>query len=740
MVPEVVQIDDEFDEYYITTSSDRLDDRTRVLKHGDTFAVFDRFGDIEPFGPGELGIYHQDTRFLSRMVLRLENRRPLLLSSTIKDDSASMGVDLMNGDIRRSGQVVITRGTIHLLRSKVLWNSSCYERLRIHSYGDSVVHLTLAIDFDADFRDIFEVRGLERTQRGQLLPMEVTRDSLVFSYRGLDDRLRSTRIIFTPPPSKLEGSTAYFQIRLDPGDEVSYRWAITFESREDSKSLSPVGNLVPAGPHVPCHYEDALQKTSTEWMRLKAEEPVIRTSNEQFNDWLNRSRADLQMMRTETPHGPYPYAGVPWFSTVFGRDGIITALQTLWCNPSIARGVLAYLAATQANCENNEQDAQPGKILHETRGGEVAMLGEVPFRRYYGSVDSTPLFIVLAGAYFRRTGDRAFIETIWPNVERALDWIDHYGDSNGDGFVDYARKSSRGLVHQGWKDSHDSVFHDDGSPPKPPIALCEVQGYVYAAKMAAAELADELGFRERSQSLIQDAVILQRRFEDAFWCEDMSTYGIAIDGDGRLCRVRTSNAGHCLFSGIVSDRSRACRMAAALVSQSSFSGWGIRTLAVTEVHYNPMSYHNGSVWPHDNSLIAAGFARYGLKEEAESILTGLFDASLFFDIHRLPELFCGFPRRPGESPTLYPVSCSPQAWASGVVFLLLQACLGLEVQGVENQVVFSNPRLPPFLNEVRIHNLRVGAASLDLLLTRHQQDVGINILQRKGNVSVVVTK
>ena len=497
---------------------------------------------------------------------------------------------------------------------------------------------------------------------------------------------------------------------------------------EGDRLTSRVGNV-----------SEARLEAQTELERYSAWSCHIQTSDAQMDAWIDRASADVQMLTTELPTGPYPYAGLPWFNTPFGRDGIITALECLWMRPGLARGVLAYLASTQATESIADQDAEPGKILHETRSGEMAALGEMPFGRYYGSVDATPLFILLAGAYYERTADREFVKTLWPHIDAALSWIDRFGDRDGDGFVEYHRRASDGLLHQGWKDSDDALFHADGSPAEGPIALCEVQAYVFAARRAAASLASALGYMDRAAELIRQAEALRSKFEAAFWCDDLSTYVIALDGEKRPCRIRTSNAGHCLF-GDIANPARAMRVAQTLFSPESFSDWGIRTVAVSVPRYNPMGYHNGSVWPHDSAMIALGLARYGFEDKALRLLSGLFEASMHFDMHRMPELFCGFQRQPDEGPVLYPVACSPQAWSAASVFMLIQACLGLEINALDSQICFTRPQLPPFLGELRIHNLQVAGATVNLLVARQERDVSVDVLQREGDVQILVVK
>jgi len=721
MRPDVIEHENEF---YIRAESSLADTRTLVLLHNDTFAVFDRYGDIQPVGLGEQGLFHQGTRYLSKLEIEVSGHKPLLLSSMTSEDNLMVTVDLTNPDMELpSGE--LKRGILHIRRSKFIEDATCFDRIGVQNFGSAGVQIQLSFVFAADFKDIFEVRGKKREHRGKDLPLEIEKNRLVLAYVGLDDVTRKAVIRCCADSVRIQNERITVPVRLDPGEETVFSLDVICE--ENGEKTHTVD------------FREALHKVQTERDASPLAQVDIYTSNEQFNDWINRSRSDLEMMLGHTECGPYPYAGVPWFSTVFGRDGIITALELLWLAPGVAKGVLSYLAATQATSVDPEREAEPGKILHEARHGEMAKLGEVPFGRYYGSVDSTPLFVFLAAAYYERTADSEFLHSIWPNILAALDWIDRYGDADGDGFVEYAQKNKAGLVQQGWKDSQDSIFHSDGTLAAPPIALCEVQGYVYAAKKDISKAAEDLGHAEFAKQLRSQAESLRSRFSAAFWSDEAGMFAMALDGNKRQCDVRSSNAGQCLFSGITS-KSQATKIAKALLSPDMFSGWGVRTISTGEKRYNPMSYHNGSVWPHDNALIAFGERKCRDKKLVLGILSGLLDLSLFVDLHRLPELICGFARRQGKGPTLYPVACAPQAWAAGAVFMTLQGCLGLSIHADKSQLRLCHTALPEALNRVEIHNLRVGESTVDLAFERHLETVSTNLLRRSGELEIVTRK
>jgi glycogen debranching enzyme len=714
------------DQWYISATVARADETPQVVKSGDTFGLFDRFGDIRTWGTGEQGLYHDDTRFLSHLELTLNGVRPMYLGSTVHEDNNLLIVELMNPDLVSDGRLVVPKGEVHVFRAKLLWDGGCHEHIRVRHHGMAAVALEIGLNFDADFVDLFEVRGTVRESRGVSLAPETQGGERVFRYLGRDAADRATRVRLSPAPTEWTDLGARYSFELQPHEDLHLYCSVTCDTQPEGSE-----------PRAEHDYDSAYQRNSAQRATQHRTECAIRTSNPLMNRWLDRSSSDLAMLRTELPTGPYPYAGVPWYSTTFGRDGLITAREMLWVDPSLARGVLAYLAETQAKVEDAASDAEPGKILHEARRCEMARTGEVPFGRYYGTIDATPLFVALAGAYYRRTGDLEFIRGIWPHVMAALDWIDRYGDRDGDGFVEYARRSQTGLVQQGWKDSQDSIFHADGVLAAAPIALCEVQAYVYEAKQQAADLAGALGQPELAARLRDEAAALRTRFQSAFWCEEIGTYAIALDGEKRPCRVASSNAGHTMWTGIAAPE-HAARMAERLLEPDFYTGWGIRTIASGPSRYNPMSYHNGSIWPHDNALIAIGLGRYGHTDAAMTVLGGLFDASTHFGLHRVPELFCGFPRREYDGPTLYPVACSPQAWAAAAVFGMLQACLGLELDAPRCDVALRTPRLPEFIEWLELTGLRVGDATVDLMLKRYHRNVGVEVLRKGAPLSVRV--
>ncbi|WP_163337507.1 amylo-alpha-1,6-glucosidase [Desulfopila sp. IMCC35008] len=717
---DVIQIDDY---WYIKAGSSRADLQTRVLKNNESFAIFDRFGDIHRIGVGEQGLFYEGTRHLSHFEMLINQRQPMLLNSSTSHDNIQLAIDLTTADMYEDGQLYMGKGKVHIFRSKLLWNDQYYEQIRFTNYDTQNYSFHIGFTVDSDYVDIFEVRGMERKKRGDKQATEVYANRMRLSYKGLDRRMYQTVVEFDPPPARISDNQAYYSISLDPQESKEIQITVSCTNRQETKNILPFATAY-------THCREKSINTRTTFVD-------IFTSNEQLNDWLVRSAADLRLLISDTEHGLYPYAGIPWFSTPFGRDGIITALQSLWIYPDLSRGVLQFLAHHQATECLPESDAEPGKILHEIRQGEMAALQEIPFAKYYGSVDSTPLFIVLAGRYFERTGDLATVKRLWPNLLAALDWIDKSGDLDNDGFVEYERKSTSGILQQGWKDSDDSVYHADGSNVSGPVALCEVQGYVYEAKLQMSKLAGILGHPDMSIQLDAEAAALKDAFHEHFWLEDLQTYAIALDGEKKPCKVRSSNAGHTLYSNIAREDT-AQALVQTLLSPKSFSDWGIRTIAAGEARYNPMSYHNGSVWPHDNSLIAMGMAQYGFMTEASIVLTGLFNTAIEVDLHRLPELFCGFHKRPEQAPTLYPVACNPQAWASGAVFMMLQATLGLTFSHQKPEIRFTRPFLPDYIDSLRILNLKTSNGEVDLEIRRNFHEAGVHVVRKAGDVELAI--
>ena len=710
------------DSFSITSTASLQERRSRTLKNGDTFAVFDHGGEILSERAGTDGLYHRDTRHLSRFELAIGGARPLLLSSTLGTDNVMLTSDMSNSSESDLGAVALDQGIIHLQRSLFLGDGTCHGRIVVRNFAFMHLRVRLELRFEADFADLFEVRGMRRERRGERLPAALETDNLVLSYRGLDGLVRATQLSFEPAPHTLTANTATFELELEPRGRATFFLKVSCGA-EDVKGHRPRAAFL-----------DAYVRAKRNLRASAARAGLLFSRHKEFDETARRSATDLRMLITEKPTGPYPYAGIPWFSTAFGRDALITALLVLALDPTLACGVLRYLAQEQATEFDPASEAEPGKILHEMRGGEMAALREVPFHRYYGSVDSTPLFIMLAGAYLDRTGDLVTVQALWPNIERALSWID--GRADADGFVSYERSTEQGLANQGWKDSFDSISHADGTLARGAIALCEVQGYVYAARLAGAAIARRLGLDSRAAAQEEKAEHLRQAFEARFWCERLGTYALALDGEGRQCQVRSSNAGQLLMTGIVGFE-RVRRVTEGLMEPRFFTGWGIRTLAADEARYNPMAYHNGSIWPHDNALIALGMARGGQRRETARLFEGMNAASGAMDLHRLPELFCGFPRRPGQGPTSYPVACTPQAWAAAAIPAFAQACLGLSFDPAARAVRFDHPNLPAYLDSLTLRNLTLNDACVSVLITGTPGEVSVSVIERQGDIHVV---
>jgi glycogen debranching enzyme len=713
----------------------------QTLKHGSFYLLTDAFGDIHPGFRG-LGLYRDDTRVLSLYEMRVNGFRPVVLRASGGPGFRST-IQMTNPDVRRhplekrDAEIVMRRQSMGIVRERVL-DGGLRERVVVRNYTSHPERLEVTLAVGVDGADIFEVRGLQRVRRGDVLPVVVKEEDsgvhLTLAYHGLDDIVRTTFLTTSQPAIVEDGPTLRFTRQLDPGE--AFDLAVTVWTAEEPWSDVRDAPLESRFSPVPTVGVERPEGDHRDWASGTAR---MRSGDAFFDRTVDRAMTDLRALVTPWPGTGEQYiaAGVPWFSTLFGRDSVITALETIAFRPQIAIDTLQLLARHQATTDDPWRDAEPGKILHELRTGEMARLGEVPHVPYYGSVDVTPLWLVLLAETHAWTGDDALVDRLWPNALAALEWIDRYGDRDGDGFVEYKRRNDGGLINQGWKDSADAVRKRDGRLAESPIALVEVQGYVWDAKRRLASLARGRGETELADRLLADAETLRARFEDAFWMEDAGTYAMGLDASKTRADAITSNPGHALWSGIVSTE-RAARVVAALSSPAMNSGWGVRTLAADQVGFNPIGYHLGTVWPHDNALVAAGFKRYGFEHEAGLVAEQLLGASRHFREYRLPELFCGFGREESQLPVPYPVACVPQAWSAGAPFSLVQTMLGLRADAPARTLELMRPELPEWLEKIEIEGMRVGDATVDLHVSRSHAGTGVEVVRRTGELDVVV--
>ncbi len=724
-----------------------------VLKENDLMMVSDEMGDM-PRGRRRLGLYCCDTRYLSILETSIDGQQPRLLASS-SEENYVCDIQMANPTMELSdGNTALAR-TISIRRSRFL-KDGLHESISFYNHNPFPSPIQFTIVFGSDFCDIFEVRGAERPQRGELSPPFFADSRLTLSYLGLDEVVRRTEIIFEANPSNVEidvcaaepvlrRPSTFLPDAVEPAVMTVFRsacakmtWDLTLMPGKPQSIafhiLTAEGELTPMAGAFDKGLAD-LRNSYQDWHRQCAK---LETDNQLFNQLLHRSTLDLRLLMDLTPEGLVPTAGIPWFACIFGRDSLITSLQTLMLNPQIAVSTLRFLAKHQGTKVDPWRDEEPGKILHEMRKGEMATTGEIPHSAYYGSVDATPLFLILFAETMRWLDDDTLYQEILPSAKRALEWMEHYGDLDGDGYLEYLSRSSHGIRDQGWKDSYGAITYPDGTQVEPPVALVEVQGYAYRAMKQMAVLLTRKGEVSLPAKLEKKATLLKERFNRDFWLEEKRAFAQALDVDKKPVEVITSNPGHCLFCDIV-DEEKARYLVLRLTSADMASGWGIRTVSNGEPTYNPMSYQNGSIWPHDNSLIVAGMRRYGYPWEAEQIATQLFDASRFFPYARLPELFCGFTRdREGYSvPAEYPVSSSPQAWTAGGAILLFQSLLGLQVDAFSKRI-YLTPKLPPWLEQASVRGLRIGEGTVDLHFESHDEDTSFEITQNEAGVEVVL--
>jgi glycogen debranching enzyme len=698
-----------------------------ALIHGSTFFAATEEGALVPPGSPNMGLFFQDTRFLSHYELRTNGQAPALLSSNSTDaDLARVGLTVRGGAVAGT-DLDLPINTIFIDREFLLGRDRLFDTLTFQNFHHTNVKLTVELLFSADFMDIFQVRGLLRGRNGRYARPMVEGTRVRFRYEGLDDRIRYTEIGFAPQPQLLEGTCGRWELDLPPHGQICL--TVTVAMAVTSLHERGIPRMVEENPVAA--QEEERHRSRTRHMEWRAQCTRLHSDNKIFDSLLQTSIEDFFALRIRETQGVAVAAGVPWFAALFGRDSLISSYQTLLLDPDLARDTLRVLASYQGRVSNDERDEDPGKILHERRSGEMTATHEVAFGRSYGSVDATPLFLIVLHEYFCWTADLVLLLELKDALKAATRWLLQYGDLDGDGLIEYCRRNPKGLFNQGWKDSGDANRHSDGRIAQPPIALVEVQGYAVRGLAGAAELLTMMGEPALATEAGKRSAELRGLLEQRFWLDDRRYYAMALDKDKSALRVDGSNPGHLLFCGAISAE-RARQVATKLLSKELFSGWGLRTLSSAEQYYNPMSYHCGSVWPHDTSMIGYGMARYGLRQEASVLFQALYDAALHYRKYRLPELLCGIGRQLSGEPVHYPVSCSPQAWASGAPFLLLTGLLGLQPRAQAGELVINQPHLPAFVQRLRIDDLRIGSTRLSLEFVRRGAETRWDVLDVQG--------
>ncbi|MDH6374474.1 glycogen debranching enzyme [Paenibacillus sp. PastF-3] len=693
----------------------------RVIKENDLFLMTDKSGDIPDNDQSGLGLYTRDTRFLSRMEIRINNQRPILLSSAADENYIST-IRLTNPHMEEDGKLILWRESVEIERTRFIYESALYETFKLTSYYPKAIQFDFSVLLDADFTDMFVIRGFQHGELGSKTGERSAPGERVISYLGADELLRETKVKWDTQESRIsETGEVHFDVELKHQESVEIAFFI-----------APMINGNEPLQHEP---KEAMNKLRASYASWNASSTSISSDMPLFNKLYHRGVQDLRVLLTDLGYGQFPVAGLPWYSVPFGRDSLIAALQMLSSNPQIAKGTLLTMAAYQGQKEDEWRDEQPGKVMHEIRYGELAATNQVPFTPYYGTIDATPLFLLLTAEYYHWTGDLDFVSSLMPHLNAALNWIKEYGDYDKDSFVEYYQKSSKGIANQGWKDSADSVIHSNGDYAEAPIALVEVQGYVYQALTRLAPIFKSLGHEEQAEVMEKDAAQLRTRFEEDFWMNDEQFYAIALDKDKKRVDSVTSNAGHILMSGIASPE-RAKAVAARLVAPDLFGGYGIRTMSTAATGYNPMSYHDGSVWPHDNSLCLLGLSQSGFTEEAITVMQGLLNAADQFEYYRLPELYCGYSDQLG-APVPYPVACSPQAWAAGTPLTFVQALLGLQPNALTRQIAIK-PALLNGMNDLKVEQLQIGNGTLSLRVSRVDNEPKLEILSNQTGYELVI--